>query len=154
MRFKILFFGVICLLVFGTGCIDRGQLMRVMGGERTTTTQEIVTTTTTVVTTTSTSTTSTTRAGTTTIPTTTTTLNSLLNVNCERKWDPVARDRCYRDLAVQKGDPRICEMIEYRGSRDGCYYRVAIVKQEPTLCNYIWGSYWRDRCHKFVVKED
>ena len=156
MRFKILSFGVICLLVFSTGCIDREQLMRFIRGEWASTTLETVTTT---ITTTSSSiptTTipSTTLTTTTSTTSTTTTLSSLVDINCERKWDPVARDRCYRDLAVQKEDPRICKMIEYRSSRDGCYYRVALVKRDPTLCNYIWDSYWRERCHRFAVKED
>lgn len=73
------------------------------------------------------------------------------NAVCDKIITDDLRYRCYKNLAISKGLPELCEQIypqdDYGGGnqeRNFCYYEVALKKQDPNICKNIKRAFYTD----------
>jgi|GEM_PF-4187800 len=159
-------FLVLIAMILLSGCVGpKDYLYPTTTKGTTTSTVETTTTITTTTTTTSTTT------------STTTTLSEFKYpelMDCE-KLRKNARDDCYYDLAVDKGDfslcdeiksnllrtvcvaaekkdREICDFINDSETRDKCYYGVAVTERDEKICGYIDLQILRDTCYLKISK--
>ena len=155
-------FVVLVILILLSGCISLREHLYPTTTEGTTTSTVETTTTTTTKTTSS---------------TTTTAISEFKYPelrDCE-KLRKRARDDCYYDIAVDKGDfslceeiennllrtvclaakkkeTKICDLIDDSETKDKCYYGVAITKNDEKICGYIDLQILKDTCYLKISK--
>jgi len=59
----------------------------------------------------------------------------------------------YREEAVEKQDPTICEKIKAEGTRDHCYKDVGVLKEDLLICDKIQSRVIRDLCYEDVAEK-
>lgn len=68
--------------------------------------------------------------------------------NCEDIGDPSEKDTCYREMAHERGDSRLCARISDNGEKGNCFLALAreTATGDAALCKEIEGLQ-RDKCY-------
>jgi hypothetical protein len=56
---------------------------------------------------------------------------------CDRIVEPIGRDTCRMNFALQANDAALCETVDFDSSRWSCTYQIAEQKGDPALCDRI-----------------
>jgi hypothetical protein len=59
----------------------------------------------------------------------------------------------YREEAIKKQDPTICEKIKLEGTKDYCYKDVGVIKEDLSICDKIQSRVIRNLCYEDVAEK-
>lgn len=73
---------------------------------------------------------------------------------CEKKKNPISKDKCYGDAAVRTLDSGMCSFVQQQQKKDDCYNAIAQVTRDESLCGKVTvADPDRDSCYNVIASQ-
>ena len=65
---------------------------------------------------------------------------------CDSITDVKLKDKCFRELAVQKKDSTLCQHISDQNNKDSCYLSLVLNGHDKSICSEISNGGLKNKC--------